>query len=77
MEWEGKLIYKAARRQAVKLHKELQCEGVCHLNVMLLWVCARIYKQLKLNAPLYDSTHIHSDSSTNDSGCILCLLTQI
>lgn len=61
----------------MKLHKELQREGVCHLNVMLLWVCAGIYKQLKLNAPLNDSTHIHSDSSTNDSGRILCLLTRI
>lgn len=54
-------IRSHTRRQAVrvrKLHKELQHEGVCHLNVMLLWVCARILKQLKLNVTLYNSAHV-------------------
>lgn len=60
-----------------KLHKELRREGVCRSDVMLLWVCARIRKQLKLKAPLYNSARIHLHSSTNDSERILCLLAQV
>lgn len=80
MEWEGKLIYEATRWQAVKCTsciKSCSVEGVCRSDVMLLWVCARIRKQLKLKAPLYNSARIHLHSSTNDSERILCLLAQV
>lgn len=63
MEWEGKLIYEVTRRQAVKCTsciKSCSVRGVCHVNVMLLWVCARTHKQLKLNATLYNSARIHT-----------------
>lgn len=69
--------HKKASCEVHKLHKELQREGVCHSNVMLLWECARIRKRLKLNAPLYNSAHTHLHSSTNDSERVLCLLAQI
>ncbi len=72
-----KRSHKKASCEVHKLHKELQREGVCLSNVMLLWVCAHIHKRLKLNAPLYNSAHMHLHSSTNDSERILCLLTQI
>lgn len=79
MEWEGKLIYEAARRQTVKVHKELQREGVCRLNAMLSWACVRACAYTSgLNwvpPTFYDNAH--SNSSANDSERILCLLAQI
>lgn len=46
--------HEEARCEVHKLHKELRREGVCRSDVRLLWVCARIHKRLKLNAPLYN-----------------------